>query len=230
MMKTAVIGLALLALLALGFFVFVAPSPENRQADSSDTAQTVSTDGAAKPSAGTYALVPEESVIRWSVGKPLIPGYVNSGSIALSEGTLEVREDGGSGKFVVDMASISVSATPKKPGKEGALEGHLTGDRWFDTAKFPTAAVAIDSVTVGTAPSEYLLTGSLTLKGVTKPVAFPARITVSEDGRLVTEATLSIDRTVWGITSGSGSFFDDLGDNVIDDMINLDIRAVARGS
>jgi polyisoprenoid-binding protein YceI len=141
-----------------------------------------------------------------------------------------VREDGGSGRFVVDMTSISVTATPKKPGKEGALEGHLKGDRWFDTAKHPTATVVIDSVSAGEAPGEYRLAGTLTLKEVTKPVAFPAKIVADASGALTTEATLTIDRTLWGITSSSGSFFDDLGDNAVDDMINLEIRAVARAS
>jgi hypothetical protein len=56
---------------------------------------------------------------------------------------------------------------------------------------------------------------------------FPARVYQNALGQLVAEAGLEFDRTLWGITAGSGSFFDNLADNVIDDMVVLSFLLIA---
>jgi polyisoprenoid-binding protein YceI len=73
----------------------------------------------------------------------------------------------------------------------------------------------------------YEIQGDLTLKGETHPVTFPAVIYLDAEGALVAEAATEIDRTLWGITAGSGSFFDNLADNAIDNMISLSFYLVA---
>ena len=66
------------------------------------------------------------------------------------------------------------------------------------------------------------------MKDHTHEVSFPATIYQAVDGTVVASASFAIDRTVWGITSGSGSFFDDLADNVIDDMVSLSFSLTAQ--
>ena len=56
----------------------------------------------------------------------------------------------------------------------------------------------------------------MTVKGITKPVIFD----VSVYGSKAT-ATLKIDRAVYEVKYGSGSFFDDLGDKTIYDEFDL---------
>jgi polyisoprenoid-binding protein YceI len=76
----------------------------------------------------------------------------------------------------------------------------------------------------------YDVVGDLTMKGATGEVAFPATIYLDTEGKLHAEARFEFDRTQWGITAGSGSFFDDLADNVIDDMVAVTFSLVATAS
>lgn len=186
--------------------------------------------GAAEVTDGTYTVVAEESKVGWAGKKPLIEGYINTGSIAVTEGSVAVTGDMASGSFTVDMDTLSVSATPAKPGQENALEGHLKGERWFDVASYPTATFDIVSVSPRSDSSDtfvYDVEGTLTLKGETHPVSFPATIYQSADGRLHAHGELEVDRTQWGVTAGSANFFENLADNAVDDMVALSFSLVA---
>jgi polyisoprenoid-binding protein YceI len=180
-------------------------------------------------SPGTYAVNSELSIVNWAGQKPLIDGYINTGSIAVTEGTIEVGENEASGNFTIDMNTLSVSETPTKPGSESAFEGHLKGERWFDVETYPEASFVITSVVPredSEATFEYDVTGNLTMKGETGELTFPATIFEDEFGRVQAIADFEFDRTEWGITAGSGSFFDNLADNVIDDMVSLSFNIV----
>jgi hypothetical protein len=45
-----------------------------------------------------------------------------------------------------------------------------------------------------------------------------------DNGDAVATASFSIDRTLWGITFNSGNFFKNLGEYMIDDAIQFDIK------
>jgi polyisoprenoid-binding protein YceI len=175
---------------------------------------------------GMYAVVAEESSFTWSGKKPLIEGYINTGSIAFREGVVTVSGGEVSGTVALDMNTLTALGTPKKPGQEGMLAEHLKGERWFDVATYPTAEVDIVGMTPGTDGS-YEVTANLTLHGSTNEIVFPAQVSVDESGSVLVEAQTEIDRTRWGITAGSGSFFDDLADNMVDDMIAISFMIVA---
>jgi polyisoprenoid-binding protein YceI len=75
------------------------------------------------------------------------------------------------GKVVIDMTSIW--------SDNDRLTGHLKTPDFFDVGKFPTATFAATSVAhQGT---NSIVTGDLTLHGITKQVSFPANIQVSDD-------------------------------------------------
>lgn len=212
--------LGAVVIIGLLAFLFMSPSPSVTTEPEGDTEGSVVTPG-------TYTVSPEQSEFRWAGQKPLIDGYVNSGTIALSEGSISVGENEATGTFTLDMNSIHVGLTAQKPGREGALEDHLKGDRWFDVATYPTATFVITSVVPTETALVYTVTGDLTMKGTTHEVTFPAQIYQTQDGLLHAKADLEVDRTLWGITSGSGNFFEDLGDNLIDDMVLLSFSLVA---
>jgi polyisoprenoid-binding protein YceI len=69
--------------------------------------------------------------------------------------------------------------------------------------------------------NEYLIKGDMTIKGVTKPIAFLAEV-----GNHILKAELTLNRTEFGIKYGSGSFFDNLGDNVIKDEFDLQMELI----
>ncbi|WP_294070562.1 YceI family protein, partial [Proteiniphilum sp. UBA1028] len=68
-----------------------------------------------------------------------------------------------------------------------------------------------------------LVTGLLTIKGKTEKVSF----VVNRKGN-VYSTQLKVDRSKFGVRYGSKSFFNNLGDKVIDDMFTLDIKLVLK--
>jgi polyisoprenoid-binding protein YceI len=90
----------------------------------------------------------------------------------------------------IDLASLSTDSDK--------LSGHLKSADFFDVAKFPKATFNSSTIRPGSTPSTYNVTGKLNLHGVTKPLTFPARITVSADA-VSSEGELTINRKDYGI-------------------------------
>ena len=213
---------ALGGIIVIGLLIFFLTSPAPVQQEAT------APEGASEVAPGTYVVDTEASTFQWAGQKPLIDGYVNSGTIALSEGSIIVLDGEATGTFTLDMNSLQVGLTAQKPGQEGALEGHLKGERWFNVDTYPTATFVITSVVPTETALVYTVTGDLTMKGATDEVSFPAEIYQADDGLLYANAQFEVDRTKWGITAGSGNFFEDLGDNLIDDMVLLSFSLVAK--
>lgn len=230
--------LGMVALIVLGAVAFVMWSPEGAPApvDSGNKSEEATGAGEATVQSravvteGEYVVRAEESRVSWAGKKPLIEGYVNSGTLGVTEGTIWVGSNTATGTFTIDMNTLTVSNTPTKPGRETMLEGHLKGEGWFNVEEFPEASFVITEVTPR-ADSDttfvYDVGGDLTMKGVTNELAFPVTIYLDEAGLLHASANFEFDRTKWGITAGSGSFFDNLADNVIADMVALSFELVA---
>lgn len=221
--------LILVALVIIGGGAYWYTNQQTPGAVSTESSHTAPA-GAAVVADGTYTVNAEESRVEWAGKKPLIEGYINTGSMGVTGGTVSVLGEEVSGEFTIDMDTLSVSATPTKPGQENTLEGHLKGERWFDVAAYPTATFVISSVAprADSAPTfMYDVTGNLTLKGQTHPVTFPATIYLLENGSLEAHGALEIDRTQWGITASSAHFFDNLADNAVDDMVALSFSLIA---
>ena len=156
-----------------------------------------------------------QSTIEWKGTKVL---GSHTGTIDLKEGYLEM--DGNNltgGKFVVDMTSMV--CTDLKGENKGKLEGHLKSDDFFGVDKYNTSTLVITKAKK--TDSGYEVTGDLTIKGTTHPVSFDMMMT--DNGA---KAKVVIDRTKYGIRYGSGSFFDNLGDNTISDNFELNVSLV----
>ena len=225
-----IVGLVLL--IGGGYLVYsnyMQPTVEEKVVETQQTQQQTSIPGGSVVTPGSYVVATSSSQVKWAGRKPLISGYVNSGHILLSGGDITVTDTTATGMFTLDMNTLTVDLTAKKPGKESALQEHLKKGDFFDVTKFPTASFKITSVTAqadSNTSFNYTVKGDLTMKGVTNEITFPAKIYM-KDGSLVTEATTAIDRTKWNITFGSSNFFDNLADNAIDDMVTLDFSVVA---
>jgi len=181
----------------------------------------------ASASAQDYAVSVNDSKLAWTGKK--VTGQHN-GTINISEGTFNV--DGGTitaGNFIIDMSSIANEDLAEAPDMQAKLLGHLASPDFFNVAEHPKATFEITSVTELTgdaAAATHEISGNLTIKGISKEITFPAKVSVN-DGTFKAEADFNIDRTEWDIRYGSGKFFEDLGDKTIYDDINLKLALVA---
>ena len=163
----------------------------------------------------------DASVINWQGYKVL---GSHTGTIKLQDGSLQMQDDrlvGGS--FTIDMSTIN--CTDLEGGGKGKLEGHLKSPDFFGVEKYPTARFVITEVVSRGKAGDYKITGDLTIKETTKSVRFNARF-AEEDGRNVATGELEIDRSDFDIRYGSGSFFENLGDNTIYDEFDLQVKLV----
>ncbi|WP_439128661.1 YceI family protein [Polaribacter sp.] len=157
------------------------------------------------------------SVITWKGTKPT---GAHNGVIMLKEGSLVV-ENGTlkGGEFVVDMASIKNLDIPAEKEGNAKLVGHLTSADFFDVAKYPVSKFVITSVEEK--EDKLHVTGNLTIKDVTKSITIPAMLMTEGGTTTFKSETFNVDRADFNVKYGSKSFFDDLKDKFIDDMMEL---------
>ena len=171
----------------------------------------------AEDSEETEAYVYDSGKLSWNAGK-IVAGGDHGGVIDIKSATAQMSgESLVSAEFVIDMATmVSDSA---------GLDKHLKNEDFFDVEKYPTATLNLTSATATDEPDVYTLSGTLEIMGKTNPISFPAMVK-DVDGKVSANAEFTIDRTVWGITYGSGSFFKDIGDKAIRDDIEFAVDVV----
>lgn len=180
----------------------------------------------------SYKVDKSTSKIEWTGSKPT---GKHTGTINLADGEIFIKDNVlDSGKFNIDMNTISVTDLKTGDGKED-LEGHLKGtssegkeadmDHFFNVKKYPTSSFEITSA--NTENGKTTVEGNLTMKGITKNVKFPAVVTVDGNSVTLTSDPFSINRTLWNVNYGSKSVFDNLGDKFINDDIELKVSVKA---
>lgn len=171
-------------------------------------------------------IVTPESKLEWTGKK--VTGQHN-GTVDISNGTVYI--DNGKlsgGNFDINFATITVLDLSDAE-LNAKLTNHLKSDDFFSAEKFPAGKFEITTVTPlsnGSA-NNYTIGGNLTIKGITKPVEFPASIRINGDN-LTASADIKIDRTLWDIKFRSGKFYENLGDKLINDEIELKLKISAK--
>lgn len=200
------------------YFSACTQSPEGQKAKTGD-AQEI-TDAAGQE----LNIDLTSSKIEW-VGNKV--GGSHNGVIGIKSGTVKV--EGGKlvgGNFVIDVASIEVLDIDENSGK-GDLEGHLKNEDFFEVEKFPEGKFEIASVEekAGEEGATHLVKGNLTLKGVTKGIEIPAKISMEEGMLKATTPQFLIDRQQFGI-----SYQNALKEKAIDDNMGIKITLAAKAS
>lgn len=155
-----------------------------------------------------------ESNIKWMAKK--VTGE-HEGNINLIEGSLEMDGDKISGgNFSVDMTSIS--CTDLTGEYKGKLEGHLKSDDFFSVDKFPKASLIITN-SEKKMENHYVMSGALTIKGITHPIDFEMHV---EGNTAMTK--LVVNRSKYDVRFRSASFFENLGDKMIYDDFELAVN------
>ena len=163
---------------------------------------------------GFYRIDTNTSTVKWVGAK--ITGSTHEGTVSITEGGIVLKSGViTGGKFSIDMTSINV--TDIEGGKKERLEGHLKNEDFFDVEKHKTANLEIVSV------AGDKVKANLTIKGITNEITFPTKVVLDGSGGLTATATIEVDRSKYDVRYGSDSFFDNLGDKAIEDIIKFNV-------
>jgi polyisoprenoid-binding protein YceI len=164
--------------------------------------------------------------VLWS-GKKTIGGS-HEGTITVASGELLVnRGNLVSGKFVLDMHSLSVTSI-KDGGEKRDLESHLKDIDFFEVNQFPKAEFQFSEALPSQTPDfNQVAVGELTIKGKSNSVNIPVALTISGNELTARSPTFSINRTKWGITFRSG-MTGTVKDKLIEDTVLLTVRLSAK--
>ena len=165
----------------------------------------------------------EKSTVNWKAYK--VTGQ-HEGTVNIKDGSLEMT-DGAltGGSFEIDMTTLTV--TDLTGDYKGKLEGHLKSADFFGTETYPTAKFVITKVYPKGTPGDYKVIGNLTIKENTKEIKFYANVS-QKSGSATATAAIKVDRTDFDVRYGSGSFFENLGDNTIYDEFDLNVTLVTK--
>ena len=139
--------------------------------------------------AGSWALDPSRSSVRLtSKALAFIPVR---GEFREVRGTGTIGPDGAvRGTFVVATASIDT--------RNARRDTHLRSAELFDSDQYPDITFVIENVRL--AGQDAVVTGALTVRGVTRPLTFDAAVAIRGDGEIGLDATVRINRGDFGVT------------------------------
>ncbi|MFF3291437.1 YceI family protein [Streptomyces sp. NPDC003023] len=195
----------------------------NRRNDTAATATAVATvDPALAALTGEYTIDPAHSSIGFTVRHAMVTNV--RGSFGEHEGTLQL--DGSdpsrsSASIAVDIASVDTGIADR--------DGHLRSGDFFDVENFPKMTFRSTSAEQ-LGGDKYRITGDLTIKDVTRPLAIDLEFQGSAtdvygNERVGFEGGTEILRSDWGLTWNAAL---EAGGVMVSDKVKLtfDISAI----
>lgn len=180
------------------------------------------------PRDGHYRLDLEKSRLEW-IGRNINNRHF--GRIAFSEGEVSISAGiPACGHFVLDMTSI-INLDLQDEGWREMLHRHLKSEDFFEVERFPRATLVVNGASklagaaAGSPNVEF--SGTLTIKETARTITFSAVVDAQADGSVKAQAVLDIDRTLWGVKYGSGTFYERLGMHLVHDLITVELFLVA---
>lgn len=156
----------------------------------------------------------DASVLRWT-GHAEVGSYSPMGTLRLKEGALTFA----GGQFRGADLSVDMNSLQQE---NADLTHHLKSADFFDVERFPTAVIHIERVAAGMA------SGTITIRGKATPFQTPVKVKQMAE-RFEITGKVELDRTKYGITFNSKSFFSGLGDKAIRNQFEVEFDVVGRG-
>ena len=194
-----------------------------------------------------YSIDTKQSVVIWK-GSMLLGAW--EGSTLLNDGSRTGDVDLLKGELLIENrhlvgGAVEVDMNTIEQKFDDDQRSYNKLPAFFNVKKFPVSTFVITKVETGddgnikvpndgsikiTTDGNIKVIGNLTMEGVTKTVTFPAIIHFKDgmDGTVEMNGTLIIDRTDWGIGSGSEKFFLKSGDGTISDDVKILMKIVAK--
>lgn len=165
-----------------------------------------------------------KSTIEWT-GKKLTGEHY--GNISISKGHLLIKDNNlTGGAFEIDMNTITcVDITDAKSNTR--LVDHLKSEDFFAVSKYPIARFKITQADFK-GNNNYIITGNLTIKDKTNRITFPASFDIDDSGIATASGSIVFDRSKYDVKFGSQSFFENLGDKMVYDDVDLKVTIVSQ--
>ena len=151
--------------------------------------------------AQNYVAVDEMSTIKFTIKNI---GINTSGTFKGLEGAIHfIAADPSTASFTVsiDAATINTNIT--------ARDNHLRKEEYFNVKQFPRIHFVSKQVTGYGQAGMFIMTGTLTIKGIAKEISFPFKIQQQSNGILFI-ADFKLNRREFSIGSGSMVMSDNL--------------------
>ena len=123
------------------------------------TSRTVN--GVEYPAVGTYAIDPSHTELGFAVRHMAVSKV--RGRLSKFDGTIEIAEDPTDSKVALTIDATSVDT------RDENRDNHLRTSDFFDVENHPTWTFNSTSI-IAEEPTEWKVTGDLTIRGVTRPV------------------------------------------------------------
>ena len=175
-------------------------------------------------SSGDYVMDNDNSSIKWT-GRELSTKS-HYGSLQMKNGSLTVNTDGTvNGIIKIDMTTIDCEDLQGR--SKASLERHLRSDDFFSVESHPIATLTFKSEGGIGAGNKLAFNGDLEIKGISHPISFESEVK-SVDPKVNALVDMTFDRSKYNVRFRSGTFFQNLGDKLIyDDIeISVDIRTL----
>ena len=175
-------------------------------------------------SSGDYIMDNDNSSIKWT-GRELSTKS-HYGSLQMKDGSLTVNTDGTiNGIIKIDMTTIDCEDLQGR--SKASLERHLRSDDFFSVESHPIATLTFKSEGGIGAGNKLAFNGDLEIKGISHPISFESELK-SVDPKVSALVDMTFDRSKYNVRFRSGTFFQNLGDKLIyDDIeISVDIRTL----
>lgn len=195
------------------FFASCVSNPEGEKAKTTDVVEVGEVSG------NELALNATESKLHWQAHKVTAKHH---GEVDIKSGTILVDSEGllTGGDFIIDLATIDVQDLEGE--YRDKLTAHLKSNDFFDVENHPEAKFEITSVEPSQAPNQLLISGNLTIRGVTKNITFDANVKEATSEYFIAEADFNIEREDFGV-SYKGKV-----DDLISKEFNIKIKIVAQ--
>ena len=175
-------------------------------------------------SSGNYTMDNDNSSIKWT-GRELSTKS-HYGSLQMKNGSLTVNTDGTiNGIIKIDMTTIDCEDLQGR--SKASLERHLRSDDFFSVESHPIATLTFKSEGGIGAGNKLAFNGDLEIKGISHPISFESEVK-NVDPKVSALVNMTFDRSKYNVRFRSGTFFQNLGDKLIyDDIeISVDIRTL----
>jgi len=149
---------------------------------------------------GTYDVLGDHNHVDWKAWHLGKTGE-RFGTVVLSAAKASVNEGAlVAGKFVLDLTALTVENFGDDTAQNEKLRGHLTSGDFFLTDSFPTATFEITNVDTTSGDFNSIVTGNLTIKGVSKSISFKSNVEITEDAVSIASETFEVNREDWGLS------------------------------